>query len=688
MSRIPQSFIDDLVNRVDIVDIIDSRVKLKKTGKNYSACCPFHDEKTPSFSVSPDKQFYHCFGCGASGNALSFLIEYERQSFVDAIENLAKTAGVDVPREKASPQAQAKQKKAKGLYDILEQAQTFYKDQLQSHPKRDKAVKYLKERGLSGAIARDFHLGLAVPGWDNLLIKLGTSDHDKRLLIDGGLAIDKPEENKCYDRFRDRIMFPIRDSRGRTIGFGGRVLGDDKPKYLNSPETDIFHKGRELYGLYEARQHNNIDQLIVVEGYMDVIALAQYGLRNAVATLGTACGEDHLKLAFRFVKRICFCFDGDKAGRTAAKRALVNCLPAMEDGREIRFLFLAEGQDPDSLVRQIGKERFEEQINQADTLEDYLFEVCAEGTDTSTMGGRATFSKAAAPLLNTLPNGVFRELMFDQLAKRTGLSLDVIITLTQAPSPIEQALKQQANTQQKAAPQLASQSNSLTTTSKNNTHTESNQQENSYPENNYPEQSSDYQESSGHEESDYSHLQRSSTQDAHTSPTLTTYQATHGHTSAPARSQRHRATNISRAKRATTLLLELPNLIKEVTQLPNKKATDDTDLRRLYHLIDHLKQRENATYSSILGFWGGKYGIDEQQKLANLISEELVSSAKSQSKFDPLEELNQCFNQLDQKDQRQQQKDELNQLKAKGLLNLSNDEKARLRHLTQIKPKN
>jgi len=681
MSRIPQSFIDDLVNRVDIVDIIDSRVKLKKTGKNYSACCPFHDEKTPSFSVSPDKQFYHCFGCGASGNALSFLIEYERQSFVDAVENLAKTAGVDVPREKASPQAQAKQKKAKSLYEILEQAQTFYKDQLQSHPKRDKAVKYLKERGLSGAIARDFHLGLAVPGWDNLLIKLGTSDHDKHLLIDGGLAINKPEENKCYDRFRDRIMFPIRDSRGRTIGFGGRVLGDDKPKYLNSPETDIFHKGRELYGLYEARQHNNLEQLIVVEGYMDVIALAQYGLRNAVATLGTACGEDHLKLAFRFVKRICFCFDGDKAGRTAAKRALINCLPAMEDGREIRFLFLAEGQDPDSLVRQIGKERFEEQVNQSDTLEDYLFEVCAEGTDTSTMGGRATFSKAAAPLLNTLPNGVFRELMFEQLAKRTGLSLEVIITLTQAPSPVEQALKQQSNphkTTLSNAPQPKPANDDKSTLSNS-------PYDNHHPEHSghisYPEQSNDY------DESHYPYHQNEPQQN-NQPVILTTYQAIHGHTLTAQQPQRIRTTSISRAKRATTLLLEFPNLIKDVAQLPTQKATDDTDLRRLYHLIDHLKQRENATYSSILGFWGGKYGIDEQQKLANLISEELVSSAKSQSKFDPLEELSQCFNQLDQKDQRQRQKDELNQLKAKGLLNLNNDEKARLRHLTQIKPKN
>lgn len=432
---IPQSFIDDLLERIDIVDVIDSRVKLKKAGKNYSACCPFHDEKTPSFTVSPDKQFYYCFGCGASGNSVGFVMDYERISFPEAIESLAKVAGVDVPKEKAkTPQAQAyedaREKARKTLYKLMEQANDFYQQQLREHPNKNTAVSYLKNRGLSGQIAKDFGIGYAPVGWDNLIKQLATSNEHQDLLLEGGMIIHNEEKDRFYDRFRERIMFPIRDSRGRVIGFGGRVLNDEKPKYLNSPETSIFHKGQELYGLYEARQaYRQLPRLLVVEGYMDVVALAQYGIRYGVATLGTACSEEHLRRGFRFTSEIVFCFDGDAAGRKAARRAMENALPAMEDGRQIKFLYLPEGEDPDTLIRQIGDQKFTRLIEEAPSLEHFLFEELGQGFDTQTMEGRARLCKLAAPLLDQLPRGIYRELMFQQLSNRTGLTRDAVITL-------------------------------------------------------------------------------------------------------------------------------------------------------------------------------------------------------------------------------------------------------------------
>jgi DNA primase len=431
---IPQSFIDDLLERVDIVEVIDSRVKLKKTGKNYSACCPFHDEKTPSFSVSPDKQFFYCFGCGASGNSIGFVMDYERISFPEAIDSLAKVAGVDVPRETKTPQAQAqdeaREKARKALYQLMEQTNDFYQQQLREHEQRNIAVNYLKNRGLSGHIAKDFGIGYAPAGWDNLIKQLGTSNERQDLLIDGGLLIKNDEKNKLYDRFRERIMFPIRDSRGRVIGFGGRVLNDEKPKYLNSPETTIFHKGKELYGLYEAKEaYRQLPRVLVVEGYMDVIALAQYGIRYGVATLGTACSTEHLTRAFRFTNEVVFCFDGDEAGRKAARRAMENALPVMEDGRQIKFLYLPDGEDPDTLIRQIGDEKFTALIESASPLESFLFEELGQHFDTQTMEGRARLCKLAAPMLDQLPRGIYRELMFQQLSNRTGLSREAVVTL-------------------------------------------------------------------------------------------------------------------------------------------------------------------------------------------------------------------------------------------------------------------
>ena len=335
--RIPQSFIDDLLDRADIVDVVGSRMDLRKSGKNHSACCPFHDEKTPSFTVSAEKQFYYCFGCGAGGNAIGFVMDFDRIDFPEAVERLARHLGLEVPREAARDDGMSQKRKT--LQDILQKVDRYYRDQLRQHPQAKSAIEYLKNRGLSGEIARDFGMGYAPPGWDNLLLALGKDDTALALLKEGGMLVDREEENKLYDRFRHRIMFPIRDVRGRTIGFGGRVLDDSKPKYLNSPETPLFHKGRELYGLYEANQKlRDIPNLVVVEGYMDVVALAQHNIHNAVATLGTAATPEHLDKLFRYTAEVVFCFDGDNAGRKAARRALETTLPAMLDGQLALFL--------------------------------------------------------------------------------------------------------------------------------------------------------------------------------------------------------------------------------------------------------------------------------------------------------------------------------------------------------------
>lgn len=438
--RIPQPFIDDLLDRTDIVDVIDRRVKLKKTGKNYSARCPFHDEKTPSFSVNPDKQFYYCFGCGAGGNALGFLMDYENIDFPQAVENLASGLGLEVPREQTPgrPSSPGGESPNKALYDLAERSAAFYKEALRKHKGRSRAVEYLQQRGLTGIIARDFELGFAPPGWDNLLSHLGDNDTVRKTAVAAGVLVEN-EAGRVYDRFRDRIVFPIRDRRGRVIAFGGRVLGDDKPKYLNSPESPIFHKGRELYGLYEARRANRrLDRIIVVEGYMDVIALAQAGITYAVATLGTATSTEHLERIFRVAPEVVFCFDGDEAGRKAATRALMSALPTMADGRQARFLFLPDGEDPDTLVRAQGTERFLDLVHGAQPLEEYLFQSQSEDLDLGTMEGRAGFAKRAMPLLRALPEGVFQELMFSSLADRTGLELSSLMKLeAKVPAPVQ-----------------------------------------------------------------------------------------------------------------------------------------------------------------------------------------------------------------------------------------------------------
>ncbi|TNC85559.1 MAG: DNA primase [Thalassolituus sp.] len=418
--RIPQSFIDELLTRVDVVDVVDSRVKLKKTGKNYSACCPFHNENTPSFTVSPDKQFYYCFGCGASGTALRFVMEFDGLSFPDAVEKLASQASMTVPREAASQREIQQEQEHKSLFTRMEASSRFFEQQLREHEQRHRAVDYLKGRGLSGKAAKFFGIGYAPPGWDNLQESLGSDKQIIRELVTSGMLIEK-EDGRTYDRFRDRIMFPIRDARGRYIAFGGRVLGDEKPKYLNSPETPIFQKNRELYGLYEARKiRQKLTRFVIVEGYMDVVALAEFGIHYAVATLGTATSEHHLRRLFKIVPEVIFCFDGDDAGRTAAARAMETALPVLSDGVQARFLFLPDGEDPDTLVRKEGRDGFEKRLNESLHLPEFLFEQLKQQVDFDTLDGKARLDKMAAPLIGKLPKGTLRSLMEKRLDDMIG----------------------------------------------------------------------------------------------------------------------------------------------------------------------------------------------------------------------------------------------------------------------------
>ncbi len=419
--RIPESFIDDVLSRTDIVELIDSRVKLKKAGKNYSACCPFHREKTPSFTVSREKQFYYCFGCGASGNAVSFLMDYERKGFLDSLNELAGRVGLEVPdtRDPDAPPRESQQP----LYDQLEAAAQYFEQQLRTHRDKEKAVGYFKRRGLTGQIAKHYRLGYAPAGWDNLLSALGRDEDAKKRLLATGLVVRNEQSNRVYDAMRDRVIFPIRDFRGRVIAFGGRVLTDEKPKYLNSPESPVFHKGQELYGLYEAKQApGRLERVIVVEGYMDVVALAQYGITNAVATLGTATSTTHVERLFRLVPEVCFCFDGDAAGRKAAWRALESALPALVDGKSASFLFLPADEDPDSLVRKEGTARFQDRVqNEAEPLADFMLRQLGEGLNLDSLEGRSRLAMLAKPLVATLPDGLYREMLLGRLAELTRL---------------------------------------------------------------------------------------------------------------------------------------------------------------------------------------------------------------------------------------------------------------------------
>jgi len=413
--RIPQPFIDEIVARSDIVEIIGARVALKKSGREYKACCPFHSEKSPSFWVSPEKQFYHCFGCGAHGTVIGFLMQYEKLGFLDAVADLAQRAGLELPREAQG----AREPGSVDLYEVMARASRFFEQTLADNAR---AHTYLDRRGVDRATCSKFALGYAVDSWNAVLNRFGADEDERRRLLQVGLIIERDArgghaEAGFYDRFRDRLMFPIRDSRGRVLAFGGRVIDQGEPKYLNSPETPLFHKGRELYGLYEARQaRTDFKRLMIVEGYMDVVRLHQAGITYAVATLGTATTQEHLQKMLRLTSELVFCFDGDRAGRQAAWRALENALELARDGREFKFMFLPEGHDPDTLVGQEGAEAFEGRLKTALPLSEYLVQELLPQVDLAHVDGRAKLAALAAPLFARMPDGVYRELLADRLA--------------------------------------------------------------------------------------------------------------------------------------------------------------------------------------------------------------------------------------------------------------------------------
>ncbi|HBY84280.1 MAG TPA: DNA primase [Colwellia sp.] len=422
--RISRQFIDDLLSRADIVEVVDSRVPLKKAGKNHQACCPFHNEKSPSFTVSQDKQFYHCFGCGEHGNAISFLMEFDRLDFVDAVEELASHCGMEVVREEntASPAEQRRQQQIyqqkQDDYELMSQISRFFQQQLKVATDKDIAIDYLKGRGLSGEVVKRFGIGYISDAWDGMMNTFSRNGQANQQLIDLGMAISG-DKKRPYDRFRGRIMFPISDKRGRVIGFGGRVLGDEKPKYLNSPETRVYHKGQELYGLHEAKQANKkLTRLIVVEGYMDVVALAQHGVDYAVASLGTATTFEQLQTLFRTVPDVICCYDGDRAGRDAAWRAMENALPLIRDGFSLKFVFIPDGEDPDSLIREQGQQAFETLLEHAMPLSKFIFDKFLEDNPASSTEEKVALIDKLQPYIQKMPDSILRNAMIDEMASR------------------------------------------------------------------------------------------------------------------------------------------------------------------------------------------------------------------------------------------------------------------------------
>ena len=421
--KIPQDFIDELLTRTDIIDVIDAYVPLKKTGKNHKACCPFHEEKTPSFNVNQDKQFYYCFGCTASGTAITFLMEHLRIGFVEAIEDLASRAGMEIPREayNSGDSSSVSNK----LYELLESITEYYTNELKNNKNTNNIINYIKKRNINNETRVEFELGFAPPGWDNLVSNFGKSKETIKLLVDAGVII-KNDRGSYYDRFRNRLIFPIRDQRGRVIGFGGRVLGDETPKYLNSPETQIFQKGRELYGLFQARKASrDLKDIYIVEGYMDVIALAQFGIKNVVATLGTAATFEHIGKLFRITNKLIFCFDGDKAGKKAAWRALENSLSLLKNGRQVYFIFLPNNEDPDTFVNKSGKNAF---INtkMLTPLSDFLFNSISHNINLEILEGRSEMINKTLPYLAKLPLDPYKDIIVKELSKITGYEVNDI----------------------------------------------------------------------------------------------------------------------------------------------------------------------------------------------------------------------------------------------------------------------
>jgi DNA primase len=456
MGRVPQTFIDELIARADIVEIIGSRVPLKKSGREYKANCPFHAEKTPSFWVSPEKQFYHCFGCSAHGTVLGFLMSYDRMSFPEAIEDLASRLGLEVPREGGDSGPKRVDDSA---FELMGRVARFFCEQL---AKDERAMQYVVSRGLTSETVERFAIGYAPNSWNDVLRKFGSNEAARQALSELGLIIERErgqvrDGERHYDRFRDRVMFPIRDARGRVIAFGGRIIDQGEPKYLNSPETALFHKGRELYGLYEARQARiNLKRLVIVEGYMDTVRLHQAGLQYAVATLGTATTPEHLKRIFRLVSEVVFAFDGDRAGRAAAWRALQHALPEAREGREMRFLFLPEGHDPDTLVGEEGREAFEARLGTAEPLSEYFVRELSSQVDLAHADGRARLAEAARPLVAKLPPGVYRELLLTRVAETIKLPAARLEELWNAGAKPAAAASDASGAHRQATPQRPS----------------------------------------------------------------------------------------------------------------------------------------------------------------------------------------------------------------------------------------
>jgi DNA primase len=588
--RIPQNFIDDLISRLDIIDVVSARTRLKKAGKNYSACCPFHNEKTPSFTVSPDKQFYYCFGCGATGSALKFVMEFDGLEFPDAVEKLAGDLNIEVPRE--GTQQQNREPQYRELHALTQKAADFFEKQLRTSKDKAKAIDYLKDRGLSGKAAKFFSIGYAPPGWDNLQNALApgekndsTNNKTIKQLISCGMTIEK-EDGRTYDRFRDRVMFPIRNVKGQVIAFGGRVLGDEKPKYLNSPETPIFHKSQELYGLYEARKiRQKLTRMIIVEGYMDVVALAEYGIHYAVATLGTSTSEHHIRRLFKVVPEIIFCFDGDNAGRKAAQRAMETVIPALQDGLQARFLFLPDGEDPDTIVRKEGKEAFEKRLDNSKHLPEFVFDSVKEQVDFDTLDGKARFGQLAAPLISRLPTGMLKELMQQQLSQETGIKQEILAKLL--PTETEQPNQHRVNRQQPEQT-ITSQDDQV---SAPKTHTSNHYDDHQYD---------------NSEEQDYNAGDFIDT-DGSAQPS--------SNASTPRNTKEDKQLAILTQK-ALTLLVKFPESAQRIEPLEDFEPEDESE-RLLCEILKKLKQSPQSSSIGLLIQWTGTPFSEHLKNIAN-----------------------------------------------------------------------
>jgi DNA primase len=590
--RIPQNFIDDLISRLDIVDVVSARTRLKKAGKNYSACCPFHNEKTPSFTVSPDKQFYYCFGCGATGSALKFVMEFDGLEFPDAVEKLAGDLNIEVPRE--GNQQQSREPQYRELLTLTQKSADFFEKQLRTSKDKDKAIDYLKDRGLSGKAAKFFSIGYAPPGWDHLQNALApgekndsTNNKTIKQLISCGMTIEK-DDGRTYDRFRDRVMFPIRNVKGQVIAFGGRVLGDEKPKYLNSPETPIFHKGQELYGLYEARKiRQKLTRMIIVEGYMDVVALAEYGIHYAVATLGTATSEHHIRRLFKVVPEIIFCFDGDNAGRKAAQRAMETVIPALQDGLQARFLFLPDGEDPDTIVRKEGKEAFEKRLDNSKHLPEFVFDSIKEQVDFDTLDGKARFGQLAAPLISRLPTGMLKELMQQQLAQETGIKQEILAKLL--PVEAEKSNQHRATASSK--------------TEDTATYTATAAEPNSQP--HYDTSGEHHYDGEDEQDYDVSHFidTDNSIPTVNSAPTVTT-------------SSKEDKQLAILTQKALTLLVKFPECAQRIEPLEDFEPEDESE-RLLCEILKKLKQSPQSSSIGLLIQWTATPFSEHLKNIAN-----------------------------------------------------------------------